>query len=545
MAEAQVYPEAVVALRDIERTAGTLFRALGGDGTLQVAAVEVEHGAYRRDGDDTLRLPQWIACFPEARLNRELYYWLIALAANLGDAETDADADWAERNRRAAARVLARHPGLRGRLERLRAAAGERHPSPLELRAPPERQAASAGTGTTRRAQTASDGGTEREHRASKGQRIVHTEKLKNPTSIAEFVKVQTNETTKDKKQPDALKQNESVNPTAMGRDGSTVGANVRLDIDTPPSGHDDVIVGPGIPVDEWDYRKHALLPGHCRVQELIGRHEGGIALPEHLRKHAARLKQQFSALVPQRHWLKGQPDGSEPDIDACVRLYADHVAARLNGGGAHEMKQDVYLAQQHRERDLSCLVLADLSLSTDAWVSHNQRVIDVIRDSLMLFSEALTATGDKFGLYGFSSQRREQVRFHRIKEFKAPYDAIARGRIAGLKPGFYTRIGAAVRHATAILEKQESAMRVLLVLTDGKPHDIDYYEERYGIEDTRMALMEARKKRIKPFCVTIDREGSHYLPHLFGVNGYTVLRRPEELSSRLPILYAQLTGQN
>ncbi|HWU84090.1 MAG TPA: VWA domain-containing protein, partial [Rhodocyclaceae bacterium] len=326
---------------------------------------------------------------------------------------------------------------------------------------------------------------------------------------------------------------------------GSTVGASVRLDIDTPPSGHDDIIVGPGIPVDEWDYRKHALLPGHCRVQELIGRHEGGIALPEHLRKHAARLKQQFSALVPQRHWLKGQPDGSEPDIDACVRLYADHLAARLNGGGAHEMKQDVYLAQQHRERDLSCLVLADLSLSTDAWVSHNQRVIDVIRDSLMLFSEALTATGDKFGLYGFSSQRREQVRFHRIKEFKAPYDAIARGRIAGLKPGFYTRIGAAVRHAIGILEKQDSAMRVLLVLTDGKPHDIDYYEERYGIEDTRMALMEARRKRIKPFCVTIDREGSHYLPHLFGVNGYTVLRRPEELSSRLPILYAQLTGQN
>ena len=114
-----------------------------------------------------------------------------------------------------------------------------------------------------------------------------------------------------------------------MGRDGSTVGARLRLDRRcTPPSGHEDIIVGPGIPVDEWDYRKHMLLPDHCRVQELIGRHDGGILLPEHLRKHAARLKQQFSALVPQRHWLKGQPDGSEPDIDACVRLYTDHLAA-------------------------------------------------------------------------------------------------------------------------------------------------------------------------------------------------------------------------
>ncbi|HEY1181824.1 MAG TPA: VWA domain-containing protein [Rhodocyclaceae bacterium] len=541
MAEIPVHPEAVVALRDIERTAGTLFRALGRDAGLRVAATDVQYGAFLQS--DTLRLPQWLACFPEARLNRELYYWLIALAANF-DAE-DA-ADWGTRNRRAIQRTLTRNPGLQPRFDRLRAAAADMTPSPLELREPPQvAPAAATGPAGTRTAKEAKDGGVDREHRSSKSERIVHSEKLTNPTSITEFIKVQTNEAAKDNKQPDAVKENEGVNPTAMGRDGSTVSSRLRLDIDAPASGHDDILVGPGIPVDEWDYRKHMLLPDHCRVQELIGRHDGGIQLPEHLRKHAARLKQQFSALVPQRHWLKGQPDGSEPDIDACVRLYADHLAARLGGGGAHDMKQDVYLAQQHRERDLSCLVLADLSLSTDAWVTHNQRVIDVIRDTLMLFSEALTATGDKFGLYGFSSQRREQVRFHRIKEFNAPYDPIARGRIAGLKPGFYTRIGAAVRHATKILEKQESAMRVLLVLTDGKPHDIDYYEERYGIEDTRMALMEAKKKRIKPFCVTIDREGSHYLPHLFGVNGYTVLRRPEELSSRLPILYAQLTGQN
>jgi nitric oxide reductase NorD protein len=543
MAAVHNYPEAVVALRDIERTAGTLFRALGSDPTLRVAAVDVAFGAFLQQ--DTLRLPQWIAHFPEARLNRELYYWLVALAANF---DVDEDADWDVRNRNAIQRTLTRLPGLRSRLARLQAAASaaEIQPSPLLLREPPQLKAGAVGKAGTRTAKEAADGGVEREHRSTKGQRIIHTEKLTNPSSITEFIKVQTNEAAKDTKQPDAnVNQDESVNPTAMGRDGSTVGARLRLDIDAPPSGHEDIIVGPGIPVDEWDYRKHMLLPDHCRVQELIGRHDGGILLPEHLRKHAARLKQQFSALVPQRHWLKGQPDGSEPDIDACVRLYTDHLAARLNGGGAHDMKQDVYLAQQHRERDLSCLVLADLSLSTDAWVSHNQRVIDVIRDSLMLFSEALTATGDKFGLYGFSSQKREQVRFHRIKEFNAPYDAIARGRIAGLKPGFYTRIGAAVRHATKILEKQDSAMRVLLVLTDGKPHDIDYYEERYGIEDTRMALMEAKKKRIKPFCVTIDREGSHYLPHLFGINGYTVLRRPEELSSRLPILYAQLTGQN
>jgi nitric oxide reductase NorD protein len=188
--------------------------------------------------------------------------------------------------------------------------------------------------------------------------------------------------------------------------------------------------------------------------------------------------------------------------------------------------------------------VLADLSLSTDAWVSDTQRVIDVIRDSLMLFGEALTATGDSFAFYGFSSVKRSLVRFHLIKDFAVPLDAAARGRIAALKPGYYTRMGAAVRRATSILERQPAALRLLLILSDGKPHDLDFYEGRYGIEDTRHALIDARRSGLKPFCVTIDREGAAYLPHLFGPAGYTVLRKPEELPMRLPVLYAQLTGQ-
>lgn len=192
----------------------------------------------------------------------------------------------------------------------------------------------------------------------------------------------------------------------------------------------------------------------------------------------------------------------------------------------------------------MACLVLADLSLSTDAWISDEQRVIDVIRDSLMLFSEALGATGDAYAMYGFSSLKRGNVRFHGLKEFGQPLDAAARGRIAAIRPGYYTRMGAAIRHATNLLAKQPQSMRVLLLLSDGKPHDMDDYEGRYGIEDTRQSLIEARKAGVKPFCVTIDREGASYLPHLFGPGGFTVLRHPEELPARLPMLYAQLTGR-
>ena len=169
--------------------------------------------------------------------------------------------------------------------------------------------------------------------------------------------------------------------------------------------------------------------------------------------------------------------------------------------------------------------------------------MIDVIKDSLMLFSEALGATGDQFGLYGFSSRRRDHIRFHRIKDFGEKYGPVPRGRIAALRPGYYTRMGAAIRHASSLLARQRNALRLLLILSDGKPNDLDHYEGRYGIEDTRMALIEARNMGLRPFCVTIDKEGAGYLPHLFGPAGYTVIRKPEELPSRLPLLYAQLTA--
>src|SRR6185369_8905912 len=137
----------------------------------------------------------------------------------------------------------------------------------------------------------------------------------------------------------------------------------------------------------------------------------------------------------------------------------------------------------------------------------------------------------------------REHIRFHRIKDFGEAYGDEARGRIAALKPGYYTRMGAAIRHASSILARQPSALRLLLILSDGKPNDLDHYEGRYGIEDTRMSLVEARRMGLKPFCVTIDKEGAGYLPHLFGADGYLVARKPEELPILLPRLYSTLTA--
>jgi nitric oxide reductase NorD protein len=194
-------------------------------------------------------------------------------------------------------------------------------------------------------------------------------------------------------------------------------------------------------------------------------------------------------------------------------------------------------------ERDLACLLLADLSLSTDSWIDNQSRVIDVIRDSLLLFAESLAATGDRFAMYGFSSRKRDPIRYHQLKSFEERYTAQIRGRIAAITPGYYTRMGAAIRHSTTLLAREKAGRRLLLILTDGKPNDLDNYEGRYGIEDTRHAVLQARREGLQPFCVTIDEKGNDYLPYLFGSDGYVVIRRPSQLPRELPGLYAMLTA--
>jgi len=258
--------------------------------------------------------------------------------------------------------------------------------------------------------------------------------------------------------------------------------------------------------------------------------------LPAALRAPARRLRRQFESLAPARQWRRGQPDGSEPDLDAWLR----HAAERIQG--LTVATPNLYRDQQRGRRDLACLLLADLSLSTDSWVGNERRVIDVIRESLFLFAEALAASGDHFALYGFSSRRREHVRFHHLKGFAEAYTAAVRGRIDAIKPGYYTRMGAAIRHASTLLACESAGQRLLLILTDGKPNDLDRYEGRYGIEDTRHAILEARRAGLMPFCVTIDDEAGEYLPHLFGAGHYVVIRNPAELPRELPILYARLT---
>ncbi len=613
------YPQAAVSLADIEKIAGIVFRALGGDAGLQVSPAQVAtHSARRRwlsrlagsdnkaahaarDGE-TLRLPPSIAWFAERSLNRDLYLWLVAIAAipeteatltNINQAQDANGSDWIMRNQTATAATLGRFPGLRPRYQRLLAAHLAERPSPASLPAdeaaqeqairralsepgsvshfpalsrskakpahpvvlwfyplakvsrcdtaqkqpPAQPKEPSAEEKQRREAETTAKKrhAARREESPDSTSPILLMFRAESLLSIAEYVKV--NRSLDEDENADAASAADNMDELAIANDdGQRVASVVRFDLDLPAASEDDLPIGEGIPLPEWDYRKQIMRTDWCAVQTMAQRHAPPIALPEHLHRAARKLKGQFAALQPVRRWLKAQPDGSEIDIDACLRAQTDRMA------GMHYGNAGLYLSQQPAERDLACLVLADLSLSTDAHISDELRVIDVIRDSLLLFGEALAETGDCFGMYGFSSVKRQQVRFTPLKEFGAPFDDKARGHIGAIKPGYYTRMGAAMRHAINLLDRQPQSTRLLLLLSDGKPHDTDGYEGRYAIEDTRMAVMEARRRGVRPFCVTIDHEGASYLPHLFGVAGFTVLRKPEELPSSLPGLYAQLT---
>ena len=593
----QQHVEATVSLNEISKAAAIFFRALGGDAGLNLsAASSTRHGARRswrdrlassgervelswRDGE-TLRLPEKIGLFSERRLNRDLYFWLVALSA----ADIDDNLPWIVRNQTATLATLARFPGLASRYFQLveaflllrtlpsklpsdeaaqELAIRQALQQPGSVHALPKSKKPfqpvqlwthpSPPVNTGNKVST-SNGAPERESSDDKPVEKSRRRHTANRTdapdgkdgflmmfraeslfSWTEHINVNRPQDEEEDVESAALAA-EDMDTMTVARDGETNVTKLRFDLDLPPAGEDDTPLGEGVSLPEWDYKKQAMLPDYCRLQECLSLQAQPCELPPQLRRTARHLRSQFQALAPTRTWLKGQQDGDEIDLDAWVRQETDLLI------GAHPDARGMYRAQISQQRDLACLLLADLSLSTDAYASDHARVIDVIRDSLFLFSEALSATGDRFAMYGFSSLKRGNVRFNRIKCFDDRYDGLVRGRIKAIKPGYYTRMGAAIRQASTLLAKQPQRQRLLLLLTDGKPNDLDRYEGRYGIEDTRIALQQARKLGLRPFCVTIDREANEYLPHLFGVGGYAVIRKPEDLPKELPLLYAQMT---
>jgi nitric oxide reductase NorD protein len=294
-----------------------------------------------------------------------------------------------------------------------------------------------------------------------------------------------------------------------------------------------------GVLYDEWDadardYRKKAA---RVRLMDADVNEDGWAA--KSLDQHAPivrNIRRRFERLRAQRSRLHAQRQGDELDLAACV----DALVDRATG---HSGSDRLYVDVRPARRGMAITVLADVSGSTKALVTTDERIIDFEKLAMLLASEAFDALGDPYSLLTFSSHGADDVQLRTLKSFADRNGRVVRERIGAITPTGNTRLGAAIRHATTQLTRQPAGHRLLILLSDGKPSDQDRYMGSYAVEDSRQAIAEARAAGVFPFCLTVDREEPEYMAHMFGRAGYVMLLQPDQLPSALLRAVRHLIG--
>ncbi|MFN4156176.1 MAG: nitric oxide reductase activation protein NorD [Paracoccaceae bacterium] len=592
------YASSAVALEAVRPGLALLFRALGGAAGVEIAASPATPSRHRRglgahlaearvmehvatfDGA-TLRLPPVMDVFPTAALNRTAYLWLAALAAGAEPYAAPEDACTADLCHLAAMaaatiRALAHCPGLRAPhaafcahllevLPDFAASATERAvthhvrvvlsgetlpdaspgpaprgyapfpPLPIWLRldraapgqsATPAEEAISAPPGLA--TATRKKGRREDNEQANRTDSFI----MHRFESIFSWVEsMGLNRATDDDDLENAQKAAEDQDHIALTRHHKRAATRLRLHLDLAPQDADHERLADTFTYPEWNHRARVYMPDHTRVLEVEGTEAASFAPDARL---MARVRQQFQALHPRRILLPRQVDGAELDLDA---LIAAQVAIRATGQGSDRIFRNL----RNVERDLSVAILMDCSRSTESVVGMRS-VIDTTREALAALAGGIDTAGDRLAIWGFSSLRRDRVFLTRCKGFEGGMKPAVTARIGGLRPGHYTRLGAAIRHATAQLATEPSARKLLLVLTDGKPNDLDHYEGTHGIEDSHMAVREARRMGHAVHGVIVDADGQDWFARIFGRAGFTLLPDPARLGRALPDIYRSLT---
>ncbi|MFT7003789.1 MAG: nitric oxide reductase NorD protein [Sulfurimonas sp.] len=331
-----------------------------------------------------------------------------------------------------------------------------------------------------------------------------------------------------------ALYHAEDLDEITIGKKQANLASRIKMDLDMQADMTEIYPLGKGHLIDEWDYRKQDYLINYVRIKPQVTINVEAINLPKRLNKTVRKIQGELDLLQLDRIKNDRLPYGDEINIDTWIE-YSSHKNKSMH-------HQKFYTTFEKKTRDMATLILADVSLSTEGGITQDIRIIDVIKDSLMVFSEALQTLEDKFAIYSFSSLQNKKVYFNIIKNFKDKYTDVVRGRIDNMKPQYYTRMGTAIRESAKILDKQQSANKLLLIISDGKPNDEDRYDGRYGIEDTKKAIEEVKQKGIVPFCLTVDVDAKEYLGYLFGRNGYAIVRDGRKLPKILPEVYINLT---
>jgi nitric oxide reductase NorD protein len=285
----------------------------------------------------------------------------------------------------------------------------------------------------------------------------------------------------------------------------------------------------------EWDYKKKAYKEKYCKVFPSDLR----VVSPDYFTRTISKykstlnkLKLKMNRISNQLETFRNESYGDEIDIDATVEYLADLISNQTP-------RENIYVSKRRRKREISILVLIDLSLSTDSFV-EGKRILNVERESTLILGEILHEFGDRFQVNAFSSRTRNHCDYLTLKSFDENWNS-AKHKIGALEPFGYTRIGPAIRHSLECIQKEKSKLKWILILSDGKPNDYDRYEGKYGIEDIKQSVKECKRAGVHLFALAIDKKAKDYLPMMLGMGGYRILPHPDDLPEALGDFYMQL----
>ncbi len=291
----------------------------------------------------------------------------------------------------------------------------------------------------------------------------------------------------------------------------------------------------------EWDYQIQLHRPDWATVYERRLPKGDPQDIDDILTEYkpiAHRIRQIIDLLTPagvQRQ--RGMEDGDEIDINAAVDAM---ISLRMG----EQPNPRITMRNVLQTRDLSVVVLMDLSESTNEPIGDSEKtVLQLTREAATLVATAIEGIGDPFALHGFASDGRHDVQYYRFKDFNQHYDDEAKARLAGMKGGLSTRMGAALRHAGHHLLKQQERRKLILLVTDGEPADIDEQDPQHLRHDTKKAVEELYSNGVLTYCLTLDPHADNYVKRIFGENNYTVIEHVDRLPEQLPLLFASLTG--
>ncbi|WP_417872200.1 nitric oxide reductase activation protein NorD [Xanthomarina gelatinilytica] len=295
----------------------------------------------------------------------------------------------------------------------------------------------------------------------------------------------------------------------------------------------------PHIAYDEWDFSKREYKPKFCKVYPKIQQETDTAYYKKTLQKNASTLtglRKMLTSVNNKYQQQRRQTQGEDFDLDAITDLYVD-VHSR------HTPSEKIYLSKRKKDKDLSILILLDVSLSSDGYAGGN-KVIDVEKQVSIIFGEILNEFNVDFSIQSFYSKTRNYATYLSLKGFDDTWDK-AKHKIGAVEPSGYTRIGAALRHSGALLDSRDTKNKWVILISDGKPNDYDKYEGKYGINDVKQALRELNQRNINSYALAIEAQAKYYLPQMFGQNHYQILTTPVELLQSLVKLYEKIKHQS